>query len=73
MMPSTIGNHEFDHKGTGFAEMLNSAKAAQQAAVELLLADCPGPLEDMDAYKERFGPVTPVLPDAVRGQLCPCR
>ena len=46
----TIGNHEFDHKGTGFAEMLNSAKAAQQAAVELLLVDA-RPLEDMDAYK----------------------
>ena len=55
----TIGNHEFDHKGTGFAEMLNSAKAAQQAAVELLLVDA-RPLEDMDAYRERFGPVTPV-------------
>ena len=41
MTPSTIGNHEFDHKGVGFAEMLNSAKAAQQAAVELLLVDCP--------------------------------
>ena len=25
----TIGNHEFDHKGVGFAKMLNSAKAAQ--------------------------------------------
>ena len=33
----TIGNHEFDHKGIGFGEMLNSAKTAQQAAVELLL------------------------------------
>ena len=41
--------------------MLNSAKAAQQAAVELQLVDA-RPLEDMDAYKERFGPVTPVLP-----------
>ena len=44
-----LGNHEFDHKGTGFAEMLNSAKAAQQAAVELLLVDA-RPLEDMDTY-----------------------
>lgn len=45
----TIGNHEFDHKGVGFAEMLNSAKAAQQAAVGLLLVDA-RPLENMDAY-----------------------
>ena len=66
----TIGNHEFDHKGTGFAEMLNSAKAAQQAAVELLLVDA-RPLENMDAYRERFGPVTPVLPALVEANYAP--
>lgn len=66
----TIGNHEFDHKGTGFAEMLNSAKAAQQVAVELLLVDA-RPLEDMDAYKERFGPVTPVLPMLLEANYAP--
>ena len=66
----TIGNHEFDHKGTGFAEMLNSAKTAQQAAVELLLVDA-RPLEDMDAYKERFGPVTPVLPMLLEANYAP--
>ena len=66
----TIGNHEFDHKGVGFAEMLNSAKAAQQAAVELLLVDA-RPLENMDAYKERFGPVTPVLPTLLETNYAP--
>lgn len=66
----TIGNHEFDHKGVGFAEMLNSAKAAQQAAVELQLVDA-RPLEDMDAYRERFGPVTPVLPALVEANYAP--
>ena len=66
----TIGNHEFDHKGTGFAEMLNSAKAAQQAAVELLLVDA-RPLEDMDAYRERCGPVTPVLPTLLEANYAP--
>lgn len=66
----TIGNHEFDHKGTGFAEMLNSAKAAQQAAVELLLVDA-RPLENMDAYRERFGPVTPVLPMLLEANYAP--
>ena len=66
----TIGNHEFDHKGTGFAEMLNSAKAAQQAAVELLLVDA-RPLENMDAYRERFGPVTPVLPMLLEANYVP--
>ena len=66
----TIGNHEFDHKGTGFAEMLNSAKAAQQATVELLLVDA-RPLEDMDAYRERFGPVTPVLPTLLEANYAP--
>lgn len=66
----TIGNHEFDHKGVGFGEMLNSAKAAQQAAVELLLVDA-RPLEDMDAYRERFGPVTPVLPTLLEANYAP--
>ena len=66
----TIGNHEFDHKGTGFAEMLNSAKAAQQAAVGLLLVDA-RPLENMDAYRERFGPVTPVLPTLLEANYAP--
>ena len=66
----TIGNHEFDHKGVGFAEMLNSAKAAQQAAVGLLLVDA-RPLENMDAYRERFGPVTPVLPTLLEANYAP--
>lgn len=66
----TIGNHEFDHKGVGFGEMLNSAKAAQQAAVELLLVDA-RPLENMDAYRERFGPVTPVLPMLLEANYVP--
>ena len=66
----TIGNHEFDHKGVGFAEMLNSAKAAQQAAVGLLLVDAQ-PLENMDAYRERFGPVTPVLPTLLEANYAP--
>ena len=66
----TIGNHEFDHKGVGFAEMLNSAKAAQQAAVGLLLVDA-RPLENMDAYRERFGPVTPVLPTLLETNYAP--
>ena len=66
----TIGNHEFDHKGVGFAEMLNSAKAAQQAAVELQLVDA-RPLETPDAYRERFGPVTPVLPALLEANYAP--
>lgn len=66
----TIGNHEFDHKGVGFAEMLNSAKTAQQAAVGLLLVDA-RPLENMDAYRERFGPVTPVLPTLLEANYAP--
>lgn len=66
----TIGNHEFDHKGVGFAEMLNSAKAAQQAAVGLLLVDA-RPLENMDAYRERFDPVTPVLPTLLEANYAP--
>ena len=33
---TTIGNHEFDHTGTGFAEMLNAAKEAQAASINVL-------------------------------------
>ena len=57
----TIGNHEFDHKGIGFAEMLNSAKAAQMAAMGLL-TDSHYPSEKLDAYQMQYGPITAALP-----------
>ena len=44
---AAIGNHEFDHKGVGFGEMLNAAKAAQAAAVGL-------PADSSQSYAEEL-------------------
>ena len=45
---ATIGNHEFDHTGLGFAQMLNAAADARDAAWAALdeaQPDQPGPLD----------------------------
>lgn len=67
---ATIGNHEFDHKGTGFAEMLNSAKAAQMAAMGLL-TDSHYPSEKLDAYQMQYGPITAALPALLEANYAP--
>ena len=66
----TIGNHEFDHKGIGFAEMLNSAKAAQMAAMDLL-TDSHYPSEKLDAYQMQYGPITAALPALLEANYAP--
>ena len=66
----TIGNHEFDHKGIGFAEMLNSAKAAQMAAMGLL-TDSHYPSEKLDAYQMQYGPITAALPALLEANYAP--
>ena len=58
---TTIGNHEFDHESAGFAEMLRTAKDAQQAAVRVLSSSrLNDPLAE--AYQAKYGPITPALP-----------
>ena len=64
----TIGNHEFDHKGVGFAEMLNSAKAAQTAAMGLL-TDSQYPPRNLEAYQAQYGPLT--LPALLEANYAP--
>ena len=66
----TIGNHEFDHKGTGFAEMLNSAKAAQTAAMGLL-TDSQCPPRNLEAYQAQYGPLTLALPALLEANYAP--
>lgn len=66
----TIGNHEFDHKGTGFAEMLNSAKAAQMAAMGLL-TDSQYPPRNLEAYQAQYGPLTLALPALLEANYAP--
>lgn len=65
-----IGNHEFDHKGTGFAEMLNSAKAAQTAAMGLL-TDSQYPPRNLEAYQAQYGPLTLALPALLEANYAP--
>ena len=67
---AAIGNHEFDHKGTGFAEMLNTAKAAQTAAMGLL-TDSQYPPRNLEAYQAQYGPVTLVLPALLEANYAP--
>ena len=66
----TIGNHEFDHKGTGFAEMLNAAKAAQTAAMGLL-TDSQCPPRNLEAYQAQYGPLTLALPALLEANYAP--
>lgn len=66
----TIGNHEFDHKGTGFAEMLNSAKAAQTTAMGLL-TDSQYPPRNLEAYQAQYGPLTLALPALLEANYAP--
>ena len=67
---ATIGNHEFDHKGTGFAEMLNAAKTAQDESVRLSLS---GQLQPpgSEAYQAQYGPLTLVLPALLEANYAP--
>ena len=66
----TIGNHEFDHKGVGFAEMLNSAKAAQTAAMGLL-TDSQYLPRNLEAYQAQYGPLTLALPALLEANYAP--
>lgn len=66
----TIGNHEFDHKGVGFAEMLNSAMAAQTAAMGLL-TDSQYPPRNLEAYQAQYGPLTLALPALLEANYAP--
>ena len=66
----TIGNHEFDHKGVGFAEMLNSAKAAQTTAMGLL-TDSQYPPRNLEAYQAQYGPLTLALPALLEANYAP--
>ena len=66
---TTIGNHEFDHTGTGFAEMLTAAKDAQTAAFGVLASSqYPAPVE---AYEEQYGPLTLSLPALLEANYRP--
>ena len=58
---TVIGNHEFDHTGRGFGDMLNAAKAARTEAFRVLTSSMlPNPLAE--DYEKEYGPLTVALP-----------
>ena len=68
---ATIGNHEFDHTGLGFAQMLNAAADARDAAWAALdeaQPDQPGPLE---VFQELYGPATFFFPALLTANYTP--
>ena len=67
---TTIGNHEFDHEGVGFARMLNAAVGARDAAVRIISSSLlPNPYAD--TYAEQYGPLTVVLPAILEANYTP--
>ena len=60
---ATLGNHEFDYRPQGLADMLNAAKAAQKAYREIMAVSYAGAMED---YAARYGPATLELPAIVQ-------
>lgn len=52
---ATIGNHEFDHKGAGFARMLRSAKASGKPVPPLLVANYKPQDSDVQAAMDEYG------------------
>ena len=64
----TLGNHEFDHTGEGFARMLNAAKKAQAAFGVLASSQFSASVED---YREQYGPLTATLPALLEANYRP--
>ena len=65
---TTVGNHEFDHTGRGFGEMLNAAREAREATMHALLNSQFGAIAQ---YEEQYGPLTINLPVMVSANYWP--
>lgn len=63
---TTIGNHEFDHGGTGFADMLNAAADARDATLAAMLSSQAGAYD-----QETYGPATIRLPALLEANYTP--
>ena len=63
---TTLGNHEFDHTGAGLARMLDTARAAQAAAQDVLAGSL-----SPEAYQAQYGPLTDRLPAIVNANYRP--
>lgn len=63
---TVMGNHEFDHKGIGFAQMLNAAVEAKEADFGIACeSNLNRAAERVAEYRETYGPDTHVLPAMV--------
>lgn len=63
-----IGNHEFDHTGRGFGEMINAAHQARDAAMHALLSSQFGAVAQCQG---QYGPLTIHLPVVVSANYWP--
>lgn len=63
---TTIGNHEFDHGGVGFADMLNAAADARDATLAAMLSSQAGAYD-----QETYGPATIRLPALLEANYTP--
>ncbi|MBO5340873.1 MAG: bifunctional metallophosphatase/5'-nucleotidase [Oscillospiraceae bacterium] len=65
---TTPGNHEFDHAGRGFGEMLNAASEAYKATWGALFSSQHSAIGE---YEQQYGPLTMRLPAIVDANYWP--
>ncbi len=65
---AAVGNHEFDHTGAGFAQMLNAAVDAREAAFAAVASSHFGAVQD---YRQQYGPLTLDLPALLTANYTP--
>ncbi len=65
---TTPGNHEFDHTGRGFGEMLNAASEAYKATWGALFSSQHSAIGE---YEQQYGPLTMRLPAIVDANYWP--
>ncbi len=65
---AAVGNHEFDHTGAGFAQMLNAAVDAREAAFAAAASSRFGAVQD---YRQQYGPLTLALPALLTANYTP--
>ena len=69
---TTVGNHEFDHTGRGFGEMLNAVTEAHNAAMGAVLhSDLNRMAQSLTKYEQKYGPWTILLPALVEANYAP--
>lgn len=65
---AAVGNHEFDHTGAGFAQMLNAAVDAREAAFAAAASSRFGAVQDC---RQQYGPLTLDLPALLTANYTP--